>query len=312
MNRRDFILAGSAAAMSAGCATAARTAPSVAGAGEYHVFSKMFQPPVTKSIEELCALMKDAGFDGIQWTVRRKGHVEPENARRELPRLCKIAESFGLRNRTICTDITADGIGLPGVSPYGEEILRVAADCGIAQYRPAYYFYDEKGESFRQSLERIRGGFAKLEALSSRTGVRTSYQNHSSWKPTLFGGLVWDVYTCIRDLDPRLIGLEYDPMHALYETSQSWVHGFELVAPWIGAFDLKDFRYAPDPKNPKRARKAMVGAGEGIVPWADVRRLAALHGVKVPYVLHFEHKFDTTDLPKAVKGELDAFRRVFG
>lgn len=314
LDRRAFLTAGSASLLGLGCAGAKGLGAKPVcgkGAGEFHVFSKMFQSPVTKSPEELCDLMKGAGYDGIQWTVRKKGHVLPENAKAELPRLCRIAESRGLRNVTICTDITADKAGAPGLSPCAEEILKVAADCGIAQYRPAYFFYDRKTETFAQSLDRIRGGFAKLAALSERTGVKTSYQNHSSWGPSVFGGLVWDVYACIRDLDPQFVGLEYDPMHAFFETNQSWSHGFDLVAPWIAAIDLKDFHFQLDPKDPKKMKKKMVAAGEGIVPWDEVRKMQAEHGVKVPYVLHFEYDFDKTDLKKTVKAELDVFKEKF-
>ena len=305
ITRRDFMMASGAAAM-AGCASvgSARRADGT-GAGEFHVFSKMFQSPVTKSPEALCELMKGAGYDGIQWTVRKKGHVEPENAKTELPKLCKIAESFGLKSRTICTDIKPGDAG-------AEDVLRAAADCGITLQRPAYFFYDAKTETFRQSLDRIRRGYAWLAALAEKTGVKATYQNHSSWGPSVFGGVVWDVYECVRDLDPQYIGVEYDPMHAFFETNLSWSHGFELIAPWIAAIDLKDFHYQPDPKNAKKTKKAMVAAGAGVVPWEEVRRLQERNGVRVPYILHFEYAFDKTDLRKTVKTELDAFRRVFG
>ena len=312
MDRREFLFGAAATAALAGCATRApRPCVACTGKPQFHVFSKMFQSPVTPSPEALCDLMAGAGFDGIQWTVRKKGHVLPENAKRDLPRLCRIAESRGLKNVTICTDITSDAVGKPGLSPHAEETLRVAADCGIALYRPAYFFYDAKTETFRQSMDRIRRGFASLAALSARTGVKTCYQNHSSWGPSVFGGLLWDVHACICDLDPADVGLEYDPMHALYETSQSWSHGFDLVAPWIGAIDLKDYREGLDPKNPSKRKKQMCAAGEGIVPWQTVRELQAASGVKVPYVLHFEYDFDKTDLMKTVRTELEVFKKVF-
>ena len=234
----------------------------------------MFQPPVVETPEKLCELMKGAGYDGIQWTVRKGGHVEPADAAANLPRLVKIAESFGLKSRSICTDITADAAGKPGLTPGAETVLKVAADCGIEMFRPAYFFYDAKTETFSQSLDRIRGGFAALARLAARTGVKATYQNHSSWGPSVFGGLVWDVYECIRDL-------------------------------------LKDFHYQSDPKNPKKMKKQMVAAGEGVVPWAETRKLLDANGVKPLYVLHFEYDFDKTDLKKTVATELAGFKRVF-
>ena len=312
MDRREFLASLSAAAL-AGCSTGAarRRAPARLATSEFHVFSKMFQPPVVETPEKLCELMKGAGYDGIQWTVRKGGHVEPADAAANLPRLVKIAESFGLKSRSICTDITADAAGKPGLTPGAETVLKVAADCGIEMFRPAYFFYDAKTETFSQSLDRIRGGFAALARLAARTGVKATYQNHSSWGPSVFGGLVWDVYECIRDLDPANVGLEYDPMHAFFETNLSWSHGLELVAPWITSVDLKDFHYQGDPKNPKKMKKQMVAAGDGVVPWAEAKKLLDANGVKPLYVLHFEYDFDKTDLGKTVAAELAEFKRVF-
>ena len=312
MDRREFLASLSAAAL-AGCSTGAvrRGASARLAASEFHVFSKMFQPPVVETPEKLCELMKGAGYDGIQWTVRKGGHVEPAEVAANLPRLVKIAEGFGLKSRSICTDITADAAGKPGLTPGAETVLKVAADCGIEMFRPAYFFYDAKTETFSQSLDRIRGGFAALARLAARTGVKATYQNHSSWGPSVFGGLVWDVYECIRDLDPANVGLEYDPMHAFFETNLSWSHGLELVAPWITSVDLKDFHYQSDPKNPKKMKKQMVAAGDGVVPWAEAKKLLDANGVKPLYVLHFEYDFDKTDLGKTVAAELAEFKRVF-
>ena len=313
MNRREFLVAAAAGAF-AGCANgrASSSMPSCRRPPRFHVFSKMFQPPVVETPEKLCELMKGAGYDGIQWTVRRGGHVEPAEAAANLPRLVKIAESFGLKCRSICTDITADAAGKPGLTPGAETVLKVAADCGVEMFRPAYYFYDAKTETFSQSLDRIRGGFAALARLAARTGVKATYQNHSSWGPSVFGGLVWDVYECIRDLDPADIGLEYDPMHAFFETNLSWTHGLELVAPWIASVDLKDFHYRLDEKNAKMMKKQMVAAGAGVVPWAETKKLLDANGVRPLYVLHFEYDFDKTDLKKTVAAELAEFKRVFG
>lgn len=164
------------------------------------------------------------------------------------------------------------------------------------------------GNPFESTGRRIIA--ARRRAGEEKTGVKATYQNHSSWGPSVFGGLVWDVYECVRDLDPAYVGLEYDPMHAFFETNLSWTHGLELVAPWISSVDLKDFHFRPDPKNSKKTKKAMVAAGDGIVPWREVKRLLGKSGVDPLYIVHFEYDFGKTDLRKTVKCELDAFRRL--
>jgi sugar phosphate isomerase/epimerase len=280
----------------------------------FHVFSKMFQPPVTRSPEELCALLKSAGVDGVQWTVRPGGHVTPENVSVELPRLVKTASRFGLACESICTAITPDGsLSSSKESEKNAQavnILKVAADCGIRQFRTGYYFYDEKNESFEQSLNRIRKSFAALAALGEETGVKAVYQNHSTWGPAIFGGVVWDIYTCIRDLDPRFIGVEYDPMHAYFETFESWRRGFELIAPWIAAIDLKDFRCKMHEKKKGHVAKNLVAAGQGIVPWKEVACRIAARGIDPFYIVHFEYDFDKTDLVQSVRKEITTFRNA--
>lgn len=270
---------------------------------EYHVFSKMFQPPVLRGPEELCDLLAAAGCDGVQWTVRPGGHVEPARAKEDLPRLVRIAAARGLKCRTICTAIADPA------APEAEELLRVAADCGVEMFRPAYLLYDEPRESPRESLERFRRAFAGFAALGARTGVKATYQNHSPWwGPRVFGSVVWDLWECLRDLDPADVGLEFDPMYAFFQTGGAWRHGFGLVAPWIAALDLKDFRYAP-PREPGRPFEiGMVAAGKGVVPWDEVRELVAAHAPRVPRILHFEWAFDKADPLADVRRELAFFQ----
>lgn len=318
MNRREFLkcaVAGAAALpiASRGAerfnlagSTFAPPPPPAPKPGEYHVFSKMFQQPVTKGVEELCDLMAAAGLDGVQWTVRPKGHVEPARVKEDLPKVVAAAAKRGLKSTLICTAITS------GEDPLSQTILKVAADCGVKAFRTGYFFYDTKKETFRQTIDRIKRSFASLALVSGALGLKANYQNHSSWGPTIFGGVVWDVWECIKDLDPKHVGVEYDLMHAHYETGESWPHGFDLIAPWIGAIDLKDYWVEPNPKKPKTMKKRMCPAGEGITPWSELKRLIAADKVQAPYILHFEHDFDKTDLLATVRREKDVFQKVFG
>lgn len=307
MNRREFVTALTASAWG-GCVMvdANRRSACTAKKPRFHVFSKMFQSPVTKSPEELCELMAAAGYDGIQWTVRKGGHATPENVKTELPRLVNIAAARGLTVESICTSIT------DGNDPASELICRTAADCGIRRFRTGYYFYDEKKETLRVSLDRFKCAFDALADLSARTGVKATYQNHSTCGvSSFFGSVVWDLCECLRDIDPRYVGIEFDPMHAQFETYESWRHGFARVAPWIAAIDLKDFHYQLSTKDPKRIAKKMVAAGAGVGPWSDTRRLMDAYKIDPFYILHFEYDFDKTNLQNTVATELNYFKRYF-
>ena len=92
MNRRDFIKSAvpmMGAACLAGAGTAAET-PKVApkGKSEFHSFSRVFQ---FLGIEKAAELLRECGYDGVEWTVRKKGFVEPSDAKNMLPRAMAAA-----------------------------------------------------------------------------------------------------------------------------------------------------------------------------------------------------------------------------
>ena len=71
MNRREFI----------GGVLAASVAPAFAGTGakpEYHAFSRVFQ--FLKDPYKAADFLKSCGYDGVEWTVRKGGFLDPDTA----------------------------------------------------------------------------------------------------------------------------------------------------------------------------------------------------------------------------------------
>src|SRR5215204_5272795 len=57
------------------------------------------------SVEDAIEVAKTAGFEAIEWTVRPGGHVPPERAERELPRVIELTHRAGLATPMISTSI---------------------------------------------------------------------------------------------------------------------------------------------------------------------------------------------------------------
>lgn len=317
MNRKDFLktLAGGAALPFAGCYTADRM-PQARNAhlnlakvfgptgpkGEYHIFSKLFQHLDYDHVAELFA---QAGAQGIEWTIRKGGHIEPARLKTDLPKAVAAARKQGLKSEMAVVSYT---------SPDDEgaaDTLKAMADQGFRQFRPGYYFYG-KDETPAEAADRVKASLAKWAAFGEKTGLRSVHQNHSACGANfMFGSLIWDMWDVMKDFDPRFVAFEYDPMHAMCETGVAFARAFEKVLPHVGAICLKDFHFKMAKDN-KRWAKQLCPAGEGIVPWQQVKDIAAKGGVHGPYVLHFEWDFPKDDLLKTVKKELDFFKGVFG
>src|SRR5947207_3076254 len=109
---------------------------------------------------ELAKTAAELGFDGVDITVRKGGHIEPARVKQELPGLVAILRKQGLEVPMVTTDIAdAD-------TPFAEDVIRTASELGIRHYRSGGWKYaadqpiPAQIDGFRKRLE----GLAKLNA----------------------------------------------------------------------------------------------------------------------------------------------------
>src|SRR4051794_43589 len=105
-----------------GAAAAALVAPAAPKPWRLTVFSKHLQwAPAYDDMAEFAA---EAGFDGVDLTVRAGGHVLPERVASDLPRAVGAVRKAGLQVPMITAGI------VDAESPHAEEILRTASVLG--------------------------------------------------------------------------------------------------------------------------------------------------------------------------------------
>ena len=302
VNRREFIGGLSAATVLAGLPASA----SLGAKPEYHAFSRVFQ--FMKDPLKAAEFLKSCGYDGVEWTVRPGGFVDPENAARDLRAAKQAADRAGIRADNIVVSF------LRGDDPGAEAIVMAAADAGFRSFRGAYFRYD-RGKTHRQNLDVFRSGFDSLEKLARKSGLKACYQNHSTYdkKVALFGSLVWDLAAVVRNYDPKCVGIQYDPMHVRAEGGPSWDHTLGAVAPWIDIVCLKDFYFELD-ESGRDWKRVLVPAGKGIVDFSEVKRLMELESVKPRFTVHYDYDFpeDEAGARKFAASDLSQYRSVFG
>lgn len=257
-----------------------------------HVFSKPLQ---AFSYEATAALLSEAGYGGVDFSVRPGGHVTPENVTKDLPRAVEAARKCGLKVEMITTAIVDSKDGAT------ENVLRTAADCGVKYYRLGWLSYDDK-LGIWPSLQKVRVQLHELGALNEKLGLHGAYQNHAGAR---IGGPVWDLYEILRDVDPRWLGCQYDVRHATVEGASSWPLAMKLLAPWIRCTDIKDFKWKQDGK---KATVDNVPLGQGAVDFDKYFGLVRQLGIGGPMSVHFEYPpFERTKLGP----DLDERRRLF-
>ena len=288
MKRRDFLRAAALAAGSLGLPAQAQQGASKTC---LHTFSKPLQ---WLGYDALAETLAQAGFGGIDLSVRPKGHVEPERVEQDLPRAVEAARKQGLKVEMMVTAITAAD------EPLAERVLKTAAQCGVKVYRMGYVRYDV-ALGVEGSIEKNHKQMALLEKLNRSCGITGCYQNHYAWNGEgLFGGAVWDIYYMLKGLDPQWIGCQYDVRHAVAEAGGSWSVAMRLIAPNIRSTCLKDFAWA---KLKGRWQPEDLFAGEGMVPWDKYFKLLKDLKITGPTSVHCEWELFTKEEQALPDGE---------
>lgn len=224
------------------------------------------------SYDEMAKRVADIGFDGIESTVRAKGHVLPERVKEDLPRQLEAVKEQGLDITIMTTDV------LRVDDPYTEDVLRTGASLGLKRYRMGFYRYDPN-RSVMEQLNEIRPQLRDLAELNRELGVTAVYQNHCGAK--YVGAPIWDLCYLLDGVPVEEVGAAFDIRHATIEGGLSWPLEYDIIKPHLGAVFMKDFQWVG--KKPEH-----VPLGEGRVD----KKFLKQHldsGIDCPISLHVEY-----------------------
>jgi sugar phosphate isomerase/epimerase len=250
--RREFLAAGTLAAgglvlgATDSRATGSDTGPRFPIIG----FSKPFQQFTAEQTAELVA---QVGWDGIECPVRAGGQIEPGRVAEDLPRFVEVLRRQKLEVLLVATDITSLN------TPHAEAVLRTMARLGIQRLRLGFFTYGPEGWP-PDRLKEIAPALRDIAAACKELGLQAGFQNHSGRQ--FVGAPVWDVFSMIRDLDPRQMGFCFDIGHATIEGGLSWPVEARLAEPFLTAVLVKDFSWK---KEPTGWRDVWCPLGDGMV-----------------------------------------------
>ncbi len=250
-----------------------------AAAAEKHemkicIFSKHLQWLDYKGMAQTAA---ELGFDGVDLTVRPKGHVLPERAKDDLPRAVEAVKNAGLTVPMMTTRITDPR------DRYTREILETAAELGIRHYRIGSIMY-KKDKSIPAQLAELKPKFRDLAALSKEYNLHGAFQNHSGSR--YIGASIWDIWELIKELDPKWMGCQFDIRHATAEGGLVWPTKFRLIADRVVTIIAKDFLWV---KTDKEWKALNCPLGEGMVDFPRYFKMVKQAGIPGPISLHCEY-----------------------
>lgn len=265
---------------------------------DIHIFSKHLQ---WLDYGKMAKTAAEIGFDGVDLTVRPKGHVLPENVEVDLPKAVEAIRKAGLKAELLTTAITDAN------APHTETILKTASRLGIKTYRMGWLDYEAK-KPIPEQLEVFKKQLAELAEMNKHYALHGAYQNHAG---TSVGASSWDTWYIIKDLDPTHLGARFDVRHAVVEGMHSWETSLKLLAPHIRSLDLKDFIWT---QKDGKWTVENVPVGQGAVDFGRYFQLLDELKIDAPITLHMEYPlggandgaYDITVPPEVVKDAMRA------
>lgn len=246
---------------------------------------------------DLAKNAKQLGFDGVDLTVRPKGHVLPERAALDLPKAVEAIRAAGLEVPMITTDLQSAS------DPAAEPTLATAAKLKIPYFKMGYLRYDKRTYDVALSLDSARPKVAGLADLAKKHGVTMGLHNHSG---DHFGAAVWDFRETMKGLDPKFTGYYFDPAHATIEGGLSgWRISLDVAARNLKMVALKDFYWE---KQAGAWKLVWCPMGEGMVNWKEVFAGFARVGFTGPFSLHSE--YPGGEEPEAMAKDLAFARKL--
>lgn len=225
--------------------------------------------------QQLARAVKRLGFDGVDLTVRKGGHVLPERAAQDLPKAAAAIRAEDLKLPMITTGL------LSADDPTALPILSTAGKLEITYVKPGYYRYDLA--DVRGELAKTTEQFRRLVELAKACGVQVGYHNHASY----VGAPVWDIAQMIEDLDPQWVGYYFDPRHAVAEGGvAAWKIALNLASRRLKMVALKDFYWE---KTAGGWETRNCPLGEGMVDWKYFFKVLAEVDFHGPMSLHLEY-----------------------
>lgn len=240
---------------------------------QIHLFSKHLQ---FLDYNEMSGAAAEIGFDGLDLTVRPKGHVIPDNVVEDLPKAVAAMKKYGLNPQMMTTNVWDAN------NAEQKTILETASKLGLTHYRTDWLKYPE--DKTIQESQGIYGQQAKaLEVLNKNLGLIGCYQNHAGKH---VGAPIWDLLPILSATNNQNIGAQYDIRHAVVEGGTSWELGLRQIKPFIKSIVIKDFKWGVVDGKWKPINTPL---GEGMVDFNCYFSLLKKYEINVPISLHLEY-----------------------
>jgi sugar phosphate isomerase/epimerase len=205
---------------------------------------------------QLPEIVRNMGYDGVDLTVMKGGHVDPSMYMVDLDRAFQTFQDAGLELPMVTTSFTS-----PSQS-YAYAILYVSAQlgarfCRLGTWPPAVPG-DVSGQLFQMRAMMMRNDLVQFSVTGLRCNITPLLANHAGSYP---GRSIPEAEVMLTGVAPAAFGYCFDPVEAVLEgrSAAAWEPALQAALPRLGAVALSDVALDPTPHP--------CPMGEGVIDW---------------------------------------------
>jgi len=214
------------------------------------------------SIADVAKKLREWGYDGVEWRVHDQCHIPPKEIVGRAKEVHRISADNNLEICNLATYLHVKEVELITRVMEGAQIMGApACRVGVPPYNRARNYND----IFSETLADL----AAIEKLSEKYGVKALIEIHFG-NITPSAGLA---HRLVSNVNPKYVGVIFDPGNMIYEGMENWRLGMELLGPWLAHVHVKNTSWdiaetLPDGRT--RWQPSAATLTGGIVDWSEV------------------------------------------
>jgi len=232
---------------------------------------------------ELPDIVRTMGYDGIDLTVMKGGHVDPSLYMVDLDRAFQTFQDAGLELPMVTTSFTSPS------EPYAYAILYVSAELGARFVRlgtwPPPVALTSGGQNAAIRAVMAKNDLTQFSVTGLRCKITPLLANHAGSYP---GRDIPEVESMLTGVSPKAFGYCFDPVQAVIEgrSADAWESALQAALPRLAAVALSDVALLKDAEPAVKP----CPLGEGVIDWKKFFSALAAARFHGPISLHMDYE----------------------
>lgn len=224
---------------------------------------------------DLAEIVKQMGYDGVDLTVMKGGHVDPSLYMVHLDRAFQTFHDAALELPMVTTSFTSAS------QPFAYQIFYVSALFG-AKFCRLGTWPPFSGSDLAARAGTLRNVLTQFAATGSQCKITPLLANHAGSFP---GRSIPETEALVSGIVPGAFGYCFDPAQAVIEgnSADAWESALQAALPRLGAVALSDVTLEKTTARP-------CALGEGVIDWKKFFSVLATARFNGPVSLHLDYE----------------------